>query len=138
MTHANLKSKLNAHATTAGITLFHYGYLDEFDSDNREGVYPAMVIIPINRPLKRSVDEQVQAEVEVYIMASYTREGATSRETAWDSCDTKMISFVTAVNGSSDFTIIDSNSIKSELYPFGLSTDSVVAVKYTFNMNIHC
>ena len=106
MTLTSLKNKLETASTTAGITEFLFGYLDEFDEQNRAGVYPAMVVIPPNYPLKtRTKDEQVQASIEIYVMNSYSREGASTRESAWDICDTKMLLFIEAIQLSSDFNI---------------------------------
>lgn len=139
MTYANLKSKLNTLCTTAGITEFLFGYIDEFDEQNRAGTYPAMVVIPPNVPLKtRSKDERVVATVEIYILNSYTREGTTSRESAWDTCDTKMLLFIAALQSGTDFSLRNAGAVPREVFPFGLSTDSVVGVKYTLELDIFC
>ena len=139
MTHSNLKTKLKSLCTSAGIAKFHYGYLDDFDPDNREGTYPAMVITPVSRPLKtRSGDDRVSATMEVYVMTNWKREDTGTRETAWDLCDSKMLLFIAALQAGSDFSLTLPSAIPTELFPFGLSTDSVVAVKYTLDIVINC
>ena len=139
MTYRNLETKLNTHATTAGISTYIYGYLDEVAADTREGVYPCMVINPISRPLKtRTKDDWVLADVDVYIMNSWKREDTTTRTQVWDGIDTKMLAFVAAVNASNDFTVLNVGAVDSEVYPFGLNVDSVVAIKYTLKLKIWC
>ena len=139
MTHANLKSKLNTLATTGGFSKFHYGWLDEFDCDNREGTYPALIVIPINRPLKtRTGDYSVKLDVEMYALNNWKREDTGSRETAYDTCDTKFLAFLTALASSSEFSLLNPSAVPIELYPFGLSTDSIIAIKYTVSLEIIC
>jgi len=139
MTYATLKTKLTTAATAAGVTEFIFGYLDEFDEQNRAGTYPAIVVIPFGIPFKtRAKDEVVSATVEVYIMNSYSREGTTTREAAWDTCDTKMALFVAALQNDTAFAVTNPNAIPTQVFPFGLSTDSVIAIRYTIELNIWC
>lgn len=139
MTHANIKSKLATLATTAGLSFFHYGYLDEFDADNRDGVYPSLIVIPVNRPLKtRTKDEFVLVEMEFFILNNWLRENATSREAVWDSCDTKALAFLQALDAGEDFQTLTPASIASEVFSHGLSTDNVIGVKYTATIKIFC
>lgn len=140
MNYTTLKTTLNTYATTAGISEFYYGYLDEFDPQNRAGTYPAMVVVPINRPLKtRSKGADfVTAEIEIYIMNSYKPEDTSARVAVWDGIDLKMVAFIQAMTSGTVFSVLNPDSIPVEVYPFGYSTDSVVAIKYTLNVQIFC
>ena len=139
MNLANFKSKFSALATTGGFTKFHFGWLDEFDRDNREGTYPALIVIPPDLPLKtRTRDEKVTIELEVYALNTLIEEYATTREAVWDGLNTKMVTLVQAIGTGTDFNVTNQASIPTELFPFGLSTDSVVGIKYQLNLEVFC
>jgi hypothetical protein len=139
MTYTTLKNKLQAAANIAGVSEFLFGYFDEFDEQNRAGTYPAIAVIPFGLPIRtRTKDEKVQSTVELYIMNSYTREGTTTREAAWDVCDTKFNLFIEAIQEDDNFNVLNAAAVPTQVFPFGLSTDSVIAIKYTIELQIWC
>jgi hypothetical protein len=141
MTNRDIETKLTTHATTAGITRLIYGWGAE-SNYYRDGVYPIIVVVPINLPLKIRADDvdAVTAETEVWVIDKWAREdaGTTERTEVWDNCNTKAVAFFQAVNGSDDFLIKTTGGIPVENYPDGLNTDQVVGVKYSATITVYC
>ena len=139
MNYRSLETKLNTHATTAGISKYLFGYLPNADADNRAGTYPFMIVIPVYKPLKvESSQEYVDVKLEVYILDNWKREDTATRTQTWDLIDAKMLAFVTAVNASSDLEVRTTPVVDGEIFPFGLSTDSVIAIRYDLNLRVWC
>jgi hypothetical protein len=138
ITVAQLKSKLDTHAATAGITLFVFGYLEDVnkgasdrDMDNK---YPLMLFVPDDWEITDLSKQTIPIKFYVF---KYFADGSV-RETLWDNCITIVKAFKVAINSDVSLQIKDRDII-SKLIPEGaIGIDNSPCVMCDCNLEINC
>ena len=144
ITLAQLNTKFNTHAATAGAKRCTFGFLEDHaarpEARDMTDLYPTINVVPfenIKEGLedRKDNDEVIVENVNVITFYQFNRDMFTTldlslagRCAAWDSAKAIHVAFIEAVGGDSNIQVLN-NNYNIELLPEGIVADNVIAVR---------
>ena len=140
MTYTDLKSKLSTHATTAGVSTYLFGYIEELNTQIEKvkaDLYPVLLVIPPKWVYNDRAD-YFKTELTFYIVNDYTKalRAEATQEGTWDYIGTIAEAFITAVNTDASLQVI--SVCNSEPYPEGITVNDDLGAQFTLTLKIIC
>jgi hypothetical protein len=154
ITLAELRTKLQTHGTTATAKTTDIGYLEDLallrGQKNKDDYYPIILIAPPKDLLLTELDyEEYEISLQISVIYLYDRDAQDQnqafsakllvRTQAWDSATTILKSFITAINGDPNISVVhDTEPFEVERFPEGQTLENSVALQTTIKIKLFC
>jgi hypothetical protein len=139
MTYDSLKSKLNTHATTAGIKTFLFGSPELLNNQREKNpalLYPILLVVP--PVFQVTTAASFVTEFEFWIVNDYTKaaRATATQEEVWDYCMTLAGLFKTAINTDASLII----AVDTECTPCweGVTVNKDLGIMFKTKITIFC
>jgi len=146
-TLTTLNTKLTAHAKTARANKFILGYIEDIHElrDQNTTYYPVIEVLPPVLRDSNNVDlEEFPTLFDISVYYEFNRNTLTTaqdyvvqRIVAWVAANVIGKAFITAIDGDSNITVLDSD-FKVTFYPEGSTLENTVVANYKINVKISC
>jgi len=146
-TLSTLNTKLTAHAATAGANKFIMGYLDDVHVLRKPNTvyYPVITVLPPE--IRDSHNLEVEEFKTVFDISVYyefnrnklntSQDYVVQRIVAWAAANVIGKAFITAIDGDSNITVLDSD-YKVVHWRSGKTLEETVETNYIINVKISC
>jgi len=146
-TLTTLNTKLTAHAKTAGANKFILGYIEDIHElrDQNTTYYPVIEVLP--PVLRDSHNTDVENFVTLFDISVYyefnrnilttAQDYVVQRIVSWTAANVIGVAFITAIDGDSNITVLDSD-FEVTFYPEGSTLENTVVANYKINVKISC